>query len=38
MRNNGLDESQAGLKIAGRIIKTFRYADDINITLMAELE
>ena len=34
MRNNGLDEAQAGIKIAGRIINNLRYAD--NITLMAE--
>ena len=36
MRNAGLDEAQAGIKIAGRIINKFRYADDI--TLMAENE
>ena len=34
MRNAGLDEAQAGIKIAGRNIKNLRYADDI--TLMAE--
>ena len=34
MRNAGLDESQAGIKIAGRNINNLRYADDI--TLMAE--
>ena len=34
MRNAGLDESQAGIKIAGRNISNLRYADDI--TLMAE--
>ena len=34
MRNAGLDEVQAGIKIAGRNIKNLRYADDI--TLMAE--
>ena len=28
MRNAGLDEAQAGIKIAGRSIKNFRYADD----------
>ena len=33
-RNVGLDEAQAGIKIAGRNINNFRYADDI--TLMAE--
>ena len=36
MRNAGLDESQAGIMIAGRNIKNLRYADDI--TLMAECE
>ena len=36
MRNAGLDEAQAGLKIAGRNINNLRYADDI--TLMAESE
>ena len=34
MRNSGLDESQAGIKIAGRNINNFRYAYDT--TLMAE--
>ena len=34
MRNAGLDEAQTGLKIAGRNINNFRYADDT--TLMAE--
>ena len=34
MRNAGLDESQAGIKIAGRNINNLRYAD--NMTLMAE--
>ena len=34
MRNPGLDEAQAGIKIAGRNINNFRYADDT--TLMAE--
>ena len=34
MRNAGLDEAQAGIKIAGRNINNFRYADDIS--LMAE--
>ena len=33
MRNAGLDEAQAGIKIAGRNINNFRYADDT--TLMA---
>ena len=36
MRNAGLDESQAGIKIAGRNIDNLRYADDT--TLMAEIE
>ena len=36
MRNAGLDESQAGIKIAGRDINNFRNADDT--TLMAESE
>ena len=36
MRNAGLDEAQAGIKIAGRIINNLRYADDT--TLMAECE
>ena len=35
-RNNGLEEAQAGIKIAGRNINNFRYADDT--TLMAESE
>ena len=34
MRNFGLDEAQAGIKIAGRNISNLRYADDT--TLMAE--
>ena len=33
MRNAGLDEAQAGIKVAGRNINNLRYADD---TLMAE--
>ena len=36
MRNAGLEEAQAGIKIAGRNINNFRYADDN--TLMAESE
>ena len=36
MRNAGLEEAQAGLKIAGINIDNFRYADDT--TLMAESE
>ena len=34
MRNAGLDEAQAGIKIAGRSISNLRYADDM--TLVAE--
>ena len=34
MRNTGLDEAQAGIKISGRNINNFRYAEDT--TLMAE--
>ena len=36
MRNAGLDEAQAGIKIAGKDINNLRYADDT--TLMAERE
>ena len=36
MRNAGLDEAQAGMKIAGRNINNLRYADDT--TLMADSE
>ena len=36
MRNTGLEEAQAGIKIAGRNINNLRYADDA--TLMAESE
>ena len=36
MRNAGLDEAQAGIKIAGRNISNLRYADDI--TLMEEIK
>ena len=36
MRNPGLDEAQAGIKITGRNINTLRYTDDT--TLMAESE
>ena len=34
MQNAGLDEAQAGIKIAGKNINNFRYADDT--TLMSE--
>ena len=36
MRNTGLEEAQAGFKMAGRNINNLRYVDDI--TLMAESE
>ena len=36
MRNSGLDEAKAGIKIAGRNMNNLRYADDT--TLMAESE
>ena len=36
MRNAGLEEAQAGIKIAGRSINNIRYADDTTPTLMAE--
>ena len=36
MRNSGLEDTQAGIKISGRNINNLRYADDI--TLMAETE
>ena len=36
MRNTGLDEAQAGIKISGRNVSNLRYADDT--TLMAESE
>ena len=36
MRNTGLEEAQAGIKIAGRNINNFRYTDDT--TIMAESE
>ena len=36
MRNAGLDEAQAGIKLAGRTLNNLRYADDT--TFMAESE
>ena len=36
MRNAGLDEAQAGIKIAGRNINNLRYADDITLTAESE--
>ena len=36
MRNAGLDEAQAGIKIAWRYINNLRYADDITLTAESE--
>ena len=38
MRNAGLEEAQAGIKIAGRNINNLRYADDTTLGVMAESE
>ena len=38
MRNTGLDEAQAGIKIAGRHINNLRYADDTTLTAETEEE
>ena len=38
MRNAGLDEAQAGIKIAGRYINNLRYTDDTNLTAESEEE
>ena len=38
MRNTGLDEAQAGVKIAGRNINNLRYADDTTLTAESEEE
>ena len=38
MRNTGLDEAQAGIKIAGRNIKNLRYTDDATLTAESEEE
>ena len=38
MRNAGLDEAQAGIKIAGRNINNLRYADDATLTAESEEE
>ena len=38
MRNTGLEETQAGIKIAGRNIKNLRYADDTTLTTESEEE
>ena len=36
MRNSGLDETQAGIKIAGRNINNLRYADDTTLVAQSE--
>ena len=38
MRNTGLDEAQAGIKIAGRNMNNLRYADDTTLTAESEEE
>ena len=38
MRNAGVDETQAGIKIAGRNINNLRYADDTTVTAESEEE
>ena len=38
MRNAGLEEAQAGIKIAGRNINNLRYADDTTVTEESEEE
>ena len=38
MRNAGLDEAQAGIKIAGRNVNKVRYADDTNLMVEREEE
>ena len=38
MRNAGLEETQAGIKIAGKNINNLRYADDITLTAGSEQE
>ena len=38
MQNVGLDEAQAGIKIARRNIKNLRYADDTTLTAESEVE
>ena len=38
MRNSGLEEAQAGIKIAGRNINNLRYADDTTFTAESEKE
>ena len=38
MRNAGLDEAQAGIKVAGRNISNLRYADDTTLTAESKEE
>ena len=38
MQNAGVDETQAGVKIAGRNINNLRYADDVTIMVESEAE
>ena len=38
MQNAGLDEAQGGIKIVGRNVNNFRYADDTILTAESELE
>ena len=38
MRNTGLEETQAGIRIAGRNINNLRYADDITLIVESEEE
>ena len=38
MRNSGLEEAQAGIKIAGKNINNFRYADDTTVRAESEEE
>ena len=38
MRNSGLEEAQAGIKITGRNINNLRYADDTTLTAKGEEE
>jgi len=37
MRNAGLDEAQAGIKIAGRNINNLRYADDMDLCWQSDI-
>ena len=38
MRNTGLDEAQAGIKVAGRKINNLRYADDTTLMVESKVE